>query len=202
VIRAGLLIALAIGLGGLPGCGGCGEWDLDLERMIEQPRYTAYQACSTCPGGTIMMMPPRGTVPRSERFGPTPLVQGRQGGAYVPRIPISVTRAVLERGRNRFDIFCAACHGRLGNGVSKVAENMTLRRPADLLSAPYTIYPPGRIFTAITQGFGLMRSYAGELSVDDRWAVVAYVQALQLSQHIALDQLPAQAQTEARRWLR
>ncbi|HEX7836423.1 MAG TPA: cytochrome c [Kofleriaceae bacterium] len=202
MIRAALGIALAIGLGGLPGCGGCGEWDLDLERMIEQPRYTTYQACPTCPGGTIMMVPPSGTVPRSERIGPASLASGRHGGAYVPRIPIAVTRAVLERGRNRFDLFCAACHGRLGNGVSKVAENMTLRRPADLLSAPYTTYPPGRIFTAITQGFGLMRSYAGELPVDDRWAVVAYVQALQLSQHTALDQLPAQTQTEARRWLK
>ena len=203
MIRAGLWIALVIGLGlgGLPSCGGCGEWDLDLERMIDQPRYTAYQACPTCPGGTIMMMPPGGTVPRGERLGPAPLVSGRQGGAYVPRIPIEVTRAVLERGRNRFDIFCAACHGRLGNGVSQVAENMTLRRPANLLTAPYTTYPPGRIFTAITQGFGLMRSYAGELPVDDRWAVVAYVQALQLSQHATLDELPAQAQTEARRWL-
>jgi len=202
VIRAALVIALAIGLGGLPGCGGCGEWDLDLERMIEQPRYTSYQACPTCPGGTIMMMPPSGTVPRGERLGPAPLVHGQKAEAYVPRIPIEVTRAVLERGRNRFDIFCAACHGRLGNGVSQVAENMTLRRPADLLSAPYTTYPPGRIFTTITQGFGLMRSYAGELPVDDRWAVVAYVQALQLTQHVELDALPAQTRSEASRWLR
>ena len=78
----------------------------------------------------------------------------------------------------------------------------TLRRPANLLTAPYTDYPPGRIFTTITQGYGLMRSYAGELPIADRWAVVAYVQALQLSQHAELDALPAQIRSEASRWLK
>jgi mono/diheme cytochrome c family protein len=193
---------IAVALCGLTGCGGCGEWDLDLERMIEQPKFTAYQACEVCPGGTIMMAPPAGTVPRGEPVAPTPLVLGRQAGRYLDRIPIAVTRAVLERGRNRFDIFCAACHGRLGNGVSEVAENMKLRRPANLLTAPYTDYPPGRIFTSVTEGYGLMRSYAGELPIADRWAVVAYVQALQLSQRAELDALPAQIRSEASRWLK
>ena len=193
---------IAVALCGLPGCGGCGAWDLDLERMIEQPRFATYEACEICPGGTIMMTPPAGAVPRGAQIAPVPLVLGRQAGRYLDRIPIDVTRGVLERGRNRFDLFCAACHGRLGNGVSKVAENMMLRRPANLLTAPYTDYPPGRIFTSITEGYGLMRSYAGELPVADRWAVVAYVQALQLSQHVDLDALPAQHRSEASRWLR
>lgn len=195
-------LVLAIALCGLTGCGGCGAWDLDLERMIDQPKFTAYQRCEVCPGGTIMMPPPAGAVPRGEPIAPTPLVLGRQAGRYLDAVPIAVTRAVLERGRNRFDIFCAACHGRLGNGVSEVAENMTLRRPANLLTAPYTEYPPGRIFTSITEGYGLMRSYAGELPVADRWAVVAYVQALQLSQRAELDALPAQIRSEASRWLK
>jgi mono/diheme cytochrome c family protein len=201
VIRALIAVALS-GLTGLTGCGGCGEWDLDLERMIEQPKFTTYQACEICPDGTIMMTPPAGAVPRGEQIAPGLLVHGRQAGRYLDRIPIAVTRDVLERGRNRFDIFCAACHSRLGNGVSKVAENMTLRRPANLLTAPYTDYPPGRIFTTITEGYGMMRSYAGELPVADRWAVVAYVQALQLSQHVELDALPAHDRSEASRWLK
>jgi mono/diheme cytochrome c family protein len=201
VIRALIAIALT-GLCGTTGCGGCGQWDLDLERMIEQPKFTTYQACEVCPGGTIMMTAPAGTVPRGAPVGPAPVLLGRQAGRHVDRIPIEVTRGVLERGRNRFDIFCAACHGRLGNGVSEVAENMALRRPANLLTAPYTDYPPGRIFTAITEGYGLMRSYAGELPAADRWAVVAYVQALQLSQHVELDALPAHDRSEASRWLR
>ena len=195
-------LVLAIALCGLTGCGGCGTWDLDLERMIDQPRFTTYQACEVCPGRTIMMTPPVGAVPRGEPVAPTPLVLGRQAGRPLDAIPIAVTRVVLERGRNRFDIFCAACHGRLGNGVSEVAENMTLRRPANLLTAPYLEYPPGRIFTSITEGYGLMRSYAGELPVADRWAVVAYVQALQLSQRAELDALPAHIRSEASRWLK
>jgi hypothetical protein len=77
-----------------------------------------------------------------------------------------------------------------------------LRRPANLVTAPYLDYPPGRIFNTITQGYGLMRSYAGELPIADRWAVVAYVQALQLSQHAELDALPAQVRSEASRWLK
>lgn len=193
---------IAVALCGLTGCGGCSPWDLDLERMIEQPKLTPYKPCEVCPGGTTMMTPPAGTMPRGAQVAPTPLVLGRQAGRYLDRIPVAVTRDVLERGRNRFDIFCAACHGRLGNGVSKVAENMTLRRPANLLTAPYTEYPAGRVFTAITEGYGLMRSYAGELPIADRWAVVAYVQALQLSQHVELDALSARDRSEASRWLK
>ena len=193
---------LAIALALLGGCGGCGEWDLDLERMIDQPRYSSYERCDTCPNGTIMMMPPTGTVPRTAEIGPVELVRGRKNGAYVTAIPVEVDRLTLMRGQNRFDVFCAACHGRLGNGLSKVAEQMTLRKPVDLLQRPYTDYPPGRVFTAITEGYGFMRSYAGELPLRDRWAVVAYVQALQLSQRVALRELPPETQTEARRWLK
>jgi mono/diheme cytochrome c family protein len=206
-LRARALIVVALvgltgGLSGLTGCGGCGQWDLDLERMIDQPKFITYQPCEICTGGTIMMMPPTGTVPRGEQLGPTALVRGRRAGGYLAELPIPVTRGVLERGRNRFDIYCAACHGRLGNGVSKVSENMTLRRPANLLTAPYTAYPPGRIFNSITAGYGLMRSYAADLPEADRWAVVAYVQALQLSQHVGLDALPAQDRSETSRWLK
>lgn len=196
-------VILVLVLGSLfGGCGGCGEWDLDLERMIQQPKYTAYEQCTVCPEGSIMMMPPAGTVARDERLGPTEFVRGRAAGAYLTTIPVTVDRAVLERGRNRFNIYCAACHGRLGNGISQVAENMKLRQPANLLAAPYVDYPPGRLFTTITEGFGLMRSYAAELPIEDRWAVVAYVQALQLSQHVALGDLPPDRQQEARTWLK
>jgi mono/diheme cytochrome c family protein len=191
-----VLAALAFAVG----CGGsCG---LDLERMIDQPRYTTYEACDICPEGTIMMQPPEGTVSRTAQLGPSAMLRGRTGAAYADRIPIELDRQVLVRGRNRFDMFCAACHGRSATGISQVAENMTLRRPPNLLAAPYTTYPPGRIYAVINEGFGLMRSYAPQLSVADRWAVVAYVQALQLSQHVALGELPASIQQEARRWLK
>lgn len=179
--------------------GSCG---LDLERMSDQPRFTYYEQCDVCPEGTIMLQPPDGTVARTAVLGEDEVMRGRVGAAYAARIPVEVDTRTLLRGRNRFDIYCAACHGRLADGVSQVAENMRLRAPPSLLAAPYVTYPPGRIFAVITEGFGLMRSYAGELPLDDRWAVVAYLQALQLSQRLALGDLPPAVQEEARRWLK
>lgn len=182
----------------LSGCSGC-----DLERMIDQPRFTYYEQCDICPEGTIMMQPPDGTVSRSAVLGASELVHGRTATAeWVQQIPMPIDKGVLVRGKNRYEIFCAACHGRVANGVSQVAENMKLRPPPNLLAPPYTEYPPGRFFAAMSEGFGLMRSYAPELPPADRWAVVAYLQALQLSQHVALGELPPPMQQEARRWLK
>jgi mono/diheme cytochrome c family protein len=186
-------------LAGLVAWSGCN--DCDLNRMIDQPKHTTYEACEACPNGTIMMLPPAGTVARTTPIEPPELATGRTANGYVQQLPIAIDRNVLARGRNRFDIFCAACHGRLGDGMSQVAENMTLRKPANLLTAPYLDYPPGRIAAAIAEGYGLMRSYAGELPTADRWAVVAYVKALQLSQHAALGELPAAIQNQAAPWL-
>jgi mono/diheme cytochrome c family protein len=149
-----------------------------------------------------MMLPPPGTVARTAPIDPPEFATGRTSAGYVPQIPLAVDRGVLARGRNRFDLYCAACHGRLGDAASKVAENMTLRKPANLLTPPYLDYPPGRIAAAIAEGYGLMRSYAAELPVEDRWAVVAYVKVLQRSQHASLDELPAPIQQEAAPWLK
>lgn len=176
--------------------------DADLQRMIDQRYFTTYEACEVCPAGTIMMMPPEGTVPHDVEPSSSELGRESEGGDYVQRIPIALDMRVLARGRDRFDIYCAACHGRLANGISQVAENMTLRPPPNLLAPPYTTYPPGRVFITITDGFGLMRSYAAELPVADRWAVIAYLQALQLSQHVALRELPQSTQKEAQPWLK
>lgn len=176
--------------------------DWDLNRMIVQPHYTTYEACEVCPNGTIMMMPPPGTVARTTPIHPIDVATGRTASGYLPQVPIPIDRALLTRGRDRFDIYCAACHGRLGNGLSQVAENMTLRKPVNLLAPSYLDYPPGRITAVIVEGYGLMRSYAAELPLRDRWAVAVYVKALQLSQGAVLGDLPAPIQKEAARWLK
>jgi mono/diheme cytochrome c family protein len=167
--------------------------NLDLERMDEQPRFTSYEACDICPNGTIMMEPPTDTIARNVELEPPDPADDSD------ELPVAIDRRALERGRNRFDIFCAACHGRLGNGESQVAENMTLRRPANLLTGDYRA---GHIYRVVTHGFGLMRSYAGDLPPADRWAVVAYVEALRLSQQVPLASLPADRREEAMPWLR
>jgi len=92
---------------------------------------------------------------------------------------------------------CAQCHGLRGDGNSIVAENMALRLPPNLVTL--TDKPAGHFYQAITYGYGVMPSFAGEIRVEDRWAVVAYVQALQRSQNIPLAEAPAQVQQELQR---
>lgn len=169
-----------------------GACDLDLERMNDQPRFTSYERCDVCPNGTIMMLPPEGAVARDVELEPP------EPADTDDVLPAFVDRALVDRGHGRFDIFCAACHGRLGEGISQVAENMLLRKPANLVTGGYRA---GHIYRVVTHGYGLMRSYANELTYADRWAVVAYVQALALSQGVALDRLDGAKQQEAARWL-
>ncbi len=151
----------------------------------------AYQTSSEFPDGLAMRQPPEGTVPWQSAMDPVVATGIGDDGKPVAASPIEVTAATLARGRSRFDIYCAACHGVLGDGESQVALNMSLRKPPSLHA--YRDVGDGYIFRVVTNGFGLMPSYASELGVADRWAVVAYVRALQLSQHATLDQLPPEA---------
>jgi mono/diheme cytochrome c family protein len=92
-------------------------------------------------------------------------------------------------GRKRFDITCATCHGPLGDGESIVARNMALRPPPSLHK--YNDRPVGYFYEVITKGFGMMASYAAELTVDERWSIIAYIRALQLSQATPIADVPA-----------
>jgi mono/diheme cytochrome c family protein len=159
-----------------------------LDPMQRQPKYRAYQASEAHTDGLAMRHPPAGTVPFG-KLADAALATGLgPDGRPVERGPLAPTAALLARGRNRFEVICAACHGLLGDGESQVALNMSLRRPPSLHA--YRDVPDGHIFRVITDGFGLMPRYGGELSMQDRWAVIQYVRALQLSQHAALEQVP------------
>jgi mono/diheme cytochrome c family protein len=187
-----------LGLGALAGC------DIDFNRMYEQARYDEYEPSEYFSNGSIMRQPPLGTVPRSQPLGSPDLpeiMDGLRAGAPVARVPVPVTADVVRRGKNRYEIFCAPCHGLTGAARTQVSENMLLRPPPALVLPPVRTYPAGRIFRAVSYGYGLMRAYDAELGLADRWAVVAYVQALQLSQAIALEALPPAMQREARPWL-
>jgi mono/diheme cytochrome c family protein len=161
----------------LAGCSQQAAVDRALERMREQPRYEAYRATRFFTDGKVMQAPPEGTVPR-ERVLDGILATGRdRTGRYVVELPATVTDGLLDRGRTRFGIFCAACHGAGGWGGSIVAGNMVERRPSSLHTRIAAL-PPGRLYEIVRAGYGRMPGYAGELSVEDRWAVVAYVRAL------------------------
>jgi hypothetical protein len=194
--QRGLFVAVLLGAQAAVACE-----SVDLKRMIRQPSFRPFEANPAASDGMAMRHPPPGTVPRSRLLGPGSLVEGREDGAYVTTIPIALDRSVLERGQNRYGIFCAACHGHAGDGRSKVAASMALRKAPSLVAGAIAEYPAGRLFEVVSRGYGLMPSYAHRLEVGDRWAVVAYVQALQLSQAVALRSLPSPYAEEAQAWL-
>lgn len=165
--------------------------DPNLERMIDQSRYEAYEASEYFPDGAVSRLPPAGTVPRGRRLGEPMRERGHVGTTYADRVPVPLTRELLDAGRRAYDTSCGVCHGVLGDGDSVVAQNMTLRRPPSLHDPRIRAYPPGRVFRVATEGFGLMPGYERSLTTEERWAVVAYIQALQLSQAFPADRLPA-----------
>jgi len=107
-----------------------------------------------------------------------------------------VTAALVQRGHDRFDIYCAVCHGYAGDGDSVVASKMSLRGPPTLVDDKVRAYPAEKIFDIATNGYGYMPKYDAQISVQDRWAIANYVKALQLSQHASLDEVPADKRGE------
>jgi mono/diheme cytochrome c family protein len=183
------------------GPAGC-DSDRSLGRMIQQPRAEPYGQSAFYEDGAAMRQPPAGTVARGAAIGGSLLDEGRDQVGYASTVPMPVTLALLKHGRERFDIYCAACHGVLGDGRSQVGARMDLRPPPSLVGPAVRAFPPGRVYETIRQGYGLMPSYAGQLSVEERWGVVAYLRALTLAQDARLEELPASVRAEANRALR
>jgi mono/diheme cytochrome c family protein len=180
---------------------GCDENILD-PMADRQPRAHAYKESAFYDDGLAMRAAPEGTVPRERSRQGILLTEGHAltTGPYSPNaepvnagfaatIPIPVNARLLALGRKRFDITCATCHGPLGDGDSIVARQMALRPPPSLHK--YNDRAPGYIYEVITKGFGLMASYAAEMTIEERWAVIAYVRALQVSQNVPVDSIPA-----------
>jgi mono/diheme cytochrome c family protein len=179
----------------------CSEQILDPMADHRQPRERAYRVSDFFEDGQVMRAPPDGTVPRERHTMNPTLTSGISGYTgrvaengervvrYASRIPLPVTAQLLALGRKRYDITCATCHGPLGDGDSIVATQMSLRPPPSLHK--YVDRAPGYIFEVATKGFGMMASYAAELTVEERWAVVAYIRALQVSQSVPAAELPA-----------
>jgi len=193
-----LLQALSL-CAGLTLAAGCDENVLD-PMADRQPKSIRYKESRFFADGLSMRAAPEGTVPR-ERITLNPrLTTGREPDGpmqanaeplphYVTTIPMPVTRKLLDLGRKRFDITCATCHGPLGDGDSIVARQMALHPPPSLHR--YVEKPSGYFYEVISKGFGMMASYAAELNVEERWAIVAYIRALQLSQLTPVGELPA-----------
>lgn len=164
--------------------------DPHLERMLKQGKRMAYEEDPLLPRGMAMQRPPSGTIPVDAIAGDPLLTTGAANDQYAARIPIPVDRTLVEQGREDFQTFCAACHGILGDGNSVVADKMALRKPPSLHEARILAYSPGKVFATVRGGYGLMPSYAVQLSVRDTWGVVAYVRALQLARAAKVRDLP------------
>jgi mono/diheme cytochrome c family protein len=169
-----------------------------FERMIRQTKYMAFQVGPFFPDGRAMRTPPGGTVPRGMVIETAMLTQGiaagpevelRPGGVSAD-FPFPLTDEIMRLGRKQFDITCAACHGVAGDAASAVAAKMQLRPPPSLHQPALRAYTPGQLFRVVTEGYGLMPSYVTVLNWEERWAVVAYVKALQLSQSATVGALP------------
>jgi hypothetical protein len=152
--------------------------------MHDQPRTKPNKPSVVFADGTSARLPPAGTVARDEIVDDDALVYGIDDGQLAMDFPSPVTDAVMKRGQSRFHIFCEPCHGLLGRGDGPVARRGFFPKPvADLQQDRLRLVPVGYLFGIITNGFNTMPSYGGVLRPVDRWATIAYLRALQLSQH-------------------
>lgn len=178
-------------------CGGC------RRDMQDQPKIKPLRGSSYFSDGLGSRQPIEGTIPRGFLRENREFYTGKKSGAAIAtatpaeqqtagaqqssfpddvvEFPIPVTRDVVERGHSRYDIFCSACHGLTGNGDGMIVRR-GFRRAASFNDDRLRQAPVGHFFDAMTNGWGAMPSYAAQIPVQDRWAIVAYIRALQASQ--------------------
>ena len=163
--------------------------------MHDAPRYEAFEASSTFADNRASRTPPVGTVPRGWLREDEALYTGKVDGQLVDEFPFAIAHADLVRGQQRFNIYCTPCHGALGDGNGMVVQR-GLRQAASFHQDRLRQEKAGYVFDVITNGFGAMPDYAAQIPVRDRWLIVAYVRALQLSQHASVEDVPADRRPE------
>jgi mono/diheme cytochrome c family protein len=150
--------------------------------MIDQPRLEPLAEESFFVNGAGSRVPPAHTVPRGQLRADDAFFTGKIDGQLVATFPEPVTRELLARGRERFDIYCAVCHAATGDGNGMIVQR-GFPKPPSLHDPRLRDAPIGHFFDVMTNGYGVMYSYASRVTPEDRWAIAAYIRALQLSQH-------------------
>jgi len=158
--------------------------------MHDTPRYEALEASATFADGRASRGAPDGTVARGWLRADEAFYTGKVAGQPLEQFPFAIAHADLARGQQRFGIYCTPCHGQLGDGNGMVVQR-GLRQAASFHQDRLRQETPGYFFDVITNGFGAMPDYATQIPVRDRWLIVAYVRALQLSQHASVADVPA-----------
>jgi len=158
--------------------------------MHVQPKYLPYDPATFFDDGRSERQPVPGTVARGHLRLDELLYTGKENGVLVDKFPFPITRADLERGRERFNIYCTPCHDYTGSGRGMIVQRGFPPPPSYHIDRLRSA-PAGHFFDVITNGLGAMYSYAARVEPEDRWRIVAYIRALQLSQHSKLGDLPA-----------
>ena len=170
--RAAAICLLAV-LGTVAGC--------EREDMHNQPRHELYEESDFFADGMAARPRVEGTVARGQLPPNDPLLVSRApGGGYVAEYPFEITRGALDRGRQRYDIYCSMCHGATGYGDGMIVRRGFVRPPS-FHDQRLRDAAPGYFVDVIEHGFGAMYSYGDRVPPEDRWKIAAYVKTLQLS---------------------
>ncbi len=158
--------------------------------MRDQPLYRPLRASKFFEDGRASRPRIEDTVARGHLQTDEHLYTGLVDGSFAKEYPFSIDEEMLKRGQQRYNIFCAPCHDRVGTGNGMVVQR-GFRQPSSFHVERLREVAPGYYYSAITNGFGTMPSYASRISVEDRWLIAAYIQTLQLSQHATLADVPS-----------
>lgn len=167
--------------------------------MDSQEKYKPMRESYFFKDHSTMRTPPAGTVARGELRANTVLYTGKNAdGSLVSTNPLPVTMPLLKRGQERFNIYCAPCHGGAGDGHGIITQYNYPIPPTNLHEQRLVDAVDGHFYEVMSNGIRNMPSYAHQISVEDRWAIVAYVRALQLTQNASLADIPEDVQTRLR----
>ena len=170
---------------------GCARLD-----MQDQPKYRPQRPSQFFADGRSERQPIEGTVARGAMEDDTAFYEGKDAaGKDIADFPIAVNKEVIVRGQQRYDIYCAPCHGRIGNGLGMIVRR-GFKQPPSYHIDRLRNAPVGHFYDVITNGYGAMLNYAAQVQPRDRWAIVAYIRALQYSENASVNDLPAEARAK------
>jgi mono/diheme cytochrome c family protein len=158
--------------------------------MHDAPRYEPLEASTFFADGRASRLPVANTIARGQLREDSLLYEGKIDGQLADQFPMAVTADVMARGQERFNVFCSPCHGRTGQGNGMIVQR-GFRAPPSYHEDRLRNAPVGYFFDVMTHGFGAMQDYSAQVPVADRWAIAAYIRALQYSQNATMDDVPA-----------
>jgi mono/diheme cytochrome c family protein len=157
--------------------------------MHNQPKYRPLRATTFFRDGSSARPLVEGTIARGTLQEDEAFFTGKVGGAAVTELPLAIDEHLLDRGENRYNIYCTPCHDRTGSGRGMVVQR-GYRQPPSFHNERLRAAPPGHFFDVMTNGFGAMPDYRAQIAPRDRWAIVAYIRALQLSYRASPSDIP------------